>query len=238
VLHIDLADRDPDDGMTEIPYEKGALFLRTLETAFGRDRFDAFLRSYFDRFAFQSITTSDFVAYLNDHLFLGDPIAKSIDLAAWLSRPGLPAGIAEPKSESLAAIDQTAQGWLNGSIPTATLKAATWTTHEWLRFLQALPEKLPLERMTELDQTFKLTQRGNAEIAHQWLLMAIRNDYAPASERLQSYLTSIGRRKLIVPLYRALLASPEGRQRAASIFAKARRGYHPITNEAVEKLLK
>jgi len=67
--------------------------------------------------AFQSITTRDFVAYVNDHLFLGDPIAKSIDLTAWLSQPGLPAGFAEPKSDRLAAIDQTARGWLDGSCP-------------------------------------------------------------------------------------------------------------------------
>src|SRR5262249_48311991 len=40
VLHIDLAGRDPDDGATRIPYEKGALFLRTLEAAFGRERLD------------------------------------------------------------------------------------------------------------------------------------------------------------------------------------------------------
>ncbi len=238
VLHIDLAGRDPDDGMTEVPYEKGALLLRTLETAFGRDRFDVFLGSYFDRFAFQSITTSDFVAYLKDHLFLGDPIAQSIDLTAWLRQPGLPVGFAEPKSERLAAIDQEARGWLDGSVPTENLNAATWTTQEWLRFLQALPEKLPAGRLRELDQRFKLTERGNAEIAHQWLLMTIRNDYAPAAARLETYLTSIGRRKLIVPLYRALAATPEGRKRAASIFAKAKPGYHPITIEAVEKAFK
>jgi len=40
-----------------------------------------------------------------------------------------------------------------------------------------------------------------------------------------------------VPLYRALAATPEGRQRAASIFGKAKAGYHPMTIEAVEKLL-
>jgi aminopeptidase N len=237
VLHIDLAGRDPDDGMTRVPYEKGALLLRTLETAVGRERFDVFLRSYFDRFAFQSITTDDFVAYLNDHLFRGDPIGKSIDISAWLGQPGLPAGFAEPKSKTLEEIDKEARGWSSGSIGTEILRAAKWSTHEWLRFLQSLPEKVPPDRMAELDQRFKLTESGNAEIAHQWLLMAIKSNYAAADARLDQYLTSIGRRKLIVPLYRALIAAPEGRKRAEAIFAKARSGYHPITIEAVEKLL-
>ena len=64
ILHVDLNGRDPDEGMNRIPYEKGALFLRTLEKAYGRARFDQFLRSYFDHFAFRSITTADFVAYI------------------------------------------------------------------------------------------------------------------------------------------------------------------------------
>ena len=72
ILHIDLTGRDPDDGATRLPYEKGSLFLRSLEELFGRARFDEFLRGYFDHFAFQSITTADFVAYLKEHLLSRD----------------------------------------------------------------------------------------------------------------------------------------------------------------------
>ena len=109
--------------MNRIPYEKGALFLRTLEKAFGRDRFDVFLRSYFDRFAFRSIPTAEFVAYLKDHLLLDANEPKAIDLAAWLEGPGLPAGFAEPKSARLDAIDKTARGWLDGTIATDKIDA-------------------------------------------------------------------------------------------------------------------
>jgi aminopeptidase N len=38
ILHVDLAGRDSDEGFTQVPYEKGALFLRHLEEAFGRER--------------------------------------------------------------------------------------------------------------------------------------------------------------------------------------------------------
>jgi leukotriene-A4 hydrolase len=238
VLHIDLTGRDPDEGMNRIAYEKGALFLRTLEQTFGRDRSDVFLRSYFDRFAFRSITTDEFAAYLKDHLLLDPNESKGIDLPAWLEGPGLPAGFAEPKSARLDAIDKTARGWLDGTIATDQINAKDWSTHEWIRFLQAMPEKVASERLAELDKRFGLTGRGNAEIAHQWLLIAIRNDYTPANDRLKTYLTTIGRRKLVLPLYKALLATPAGRQHAEAIYATARPGYHPITVDSVDRLLK
>jgi aminopeptidase N len=238
VLHIDLTGRDPDEGMNRIPYEKGALFLRTLEKAIGHDRFDVFLRAYFDRFAFRSITTDDFTAYLKDHLLLGPDAPKAIDLASWLEAPGLPPSFAEPTSARLQAIDKAVRGWLDGTIPTDKLDAKDWSTQEWIRFLQAMPEKVPTERLAEVDKRFGLTNRGNSEIAHQWLLIAIRNDYSPAMGRLETYLTTIGRRKLVLPLYKALLATPAGRLHAEAIYATARPGYHPITVESVDRLLK
>jgi leukotriene-A4 hydrolase len=238
VLHIDLIDRDPDDGMTRVPYEKGALLLRTLERTFGRTRFDHYLRRYFDEHAFTSITTADFEASLRVHLFRDDPDAsRSIDLLAWLESPGLPADFAEPRSDRLAAIDKAAQDWVDRSAAVEKLGAEGWSTQEWLRFLHALPAKLTVERMAELDRAFGLTERGNSEIAHEWLLMAIQNQYKPADERIMTYLTTIGRRKLVLPLYRALIATPEGRKRAEAIYAKARPSYHPITVESIDRVL-
>jgi aminopeptidase N len=239
ILHVDLTGRDPDDGMTQVPYEKGALFLRTLEQAVGRHRFDAFLRDYFDQHTFQSITTAEFETFLKDRLLGPSPdAAKTIDLERWIERPGLPDGFEEPKSEQLAAVDHAAGRWLDGSVSTQNLGAGDWSTQEWLHFLQTLPQKLPVERMAELDGKFGLTGRGNAEIAHQWLLLAIRNNYHQADAGLETYLTSIGRRKLVLPLYRALIATPDGRRRAEAIYQKARPSYHPITVESIDRLLK
>ena len=178
------------------------------------------------------------MAYLKENL-LADPVeAKFIDLTAWLEGPGLPAGFTEPQSTRLDAIDMAARGWLDGTIAADKLGAGEWSTQEWIRFLQALPETLPVDRLNDLDQKFGLTERGNSEIAHQWLLIAIRNQYAKADERLKSYLTTIGRRKLVLPLYKALLATPAGRQRVEAIYATARPGYHPITVDSVDRLLK
>jgi leukotriene-A4 hydrolase len=238
VLHVDLTDRDPDDGMTRVPYEKGALFLTVLEKAFGRDRFDAFLRGYFDHFAFRSITTDDFVAYLREHLLKTDEAAaRRIDLKAWLEQPGLPGGFPEPDATAFARVDAAARDWSAGHRPADRLETGDWSTQEWLRFLQSLPDPLPADRMAELDRACHLTRQGNSEIACQWLTLAVRNRYAPADPRLETFLTTIGRRKFLMPLYTELLKTPEGAARARAIFATAASFYHPIAASSVAKLL-
>jgi aminopeptidase N len=234
VLHVDLTGRDPDDGMTRVPYEKGALFLRTLEAKVGRAKFDEFLRGYFDHAAFQSITTADFVAYLKEKL---PDAAAGIGLDAWLEKPGVPANALVEHSTRLLKVDEAAKGWVSGALKADQLQTSGWTTQEWLRFLQALPGGLSVVQMKALDDAFHLTERGNAEIAHQWLYMSIKNGYAAANSRLENYLLTIGRRKLVLPLYKALAATPEGLKMARAIYARARAGYHPITIESVDKVL-
>jgi hypothetical protein len=91
--------------------------------------------------------------------------------------------------------------------------------------------------MKELDETFRLTQSGNSEIQHEWLLLAIRNRYEAAYPRLESYLISIGRRKLIRPLYEELVKTPEGKTKALSIYQTARPTYHPIAITSIDGIL-
>jgi len=234
ILHVDLNGRDPDEGMTPIPYEKGALFLTTLERTFGRPRFDAYLKGYFDRFAFQSLTTAEALADIETHLFAP---GTAIDLNAWVEGPGLQAPFVEPHSDRLAAVDAAAKSWLDGSSKPSELPSAAWTTMEWLRFLRALPADLPAARMAELDAAFKLTDRGNAEIVAEWLLMSVRAGYAPADARLDAFLSTVGRRKYVVPLYTALARTPAGLARAKAIYARARPLYHPITSGSVDPIV-
>jgi leukotriene-A4 hydrolase len=224
--------------MTQVPYEKGALFLTELERAFGRLRFDAFLMAYFNRHAFQSITTGDFLDDLKAHLFPLDPAAASkIDLDAWVESPGLKAAYVEPTSARLEAVEKAVSDWNSGKIAAGKLATAGWSTQEWLRFLRGLPAQLPVERMAELDAAFALTSRENSEIAAQWLLMAVRSGYHPADARLETFLTSLGRRKFLMPIYRELIKTPEGLEKAKAIYAKARPFYHPIAVDSVDQLL-
>jgi leukotriene-A4 hydrolase len=239
ILHVDLTGRDPDDGFTLVPYEKGALFLRLLEETFGRERFDQFLKGYFERFAFQSITTDDFIAHLKKNLLDPNPeLAAKIPLEEWIYKPGLPASAPKPQSDAFAKVEAQAKEWLDGKTPAAKLQTKQWSTQEWLHFLRFLPQQLTANQLKDLDQAFGLTKIGNAEIAHQWLLISIRNNYETAYPRLEEYLTSIGRQKLIKPLYEELVKTPAGKERALKIYAKARPGYHPIAQTAVDKIVK
>ena len=237
-LLLDLKGRDPDDGMNQVAYEKGALFLARLEEVFGRTDFDVFLRGYFDSHAFQSITTEDFKAYLQANLLAKHPeLAQQVDVDAWIHQPGLADKFTEPKSDRLDAVDREAKGWASGQMAATDLKTTDWTPQEWLQFLRQLPDPLAASKMADLDAAFKLTKSPNAEIAGQWLMMAAKNGYHAADPAIAEFLTTVGRRKFILPIYRALIQTPAGTEQARGIYAKARPGYHPIAIESVDKLL-
>lgn len=210
ILHVDLNGRDPDDGCTLVPYEKGALLLRTLEREVGRERFDRFLRGYFDHFAFKSITTAEFLAYLHHKLPVAAPLEE------WIVRPGIPAGAAEPSTDAFADPDP-----------------AQWNTQQWLHFLRS--QEHP--DMARLDAQFRLTESGNAEILAEWLFMSARENYEPAWGKLEEFLCAVGRRKFLRPLYTELMKTPEGSERARRIYGKARAGYHPITQRTVDGIV-
>ena len=251
ILHIDLKGRDPDDGSTDIPYEKGALFLRHLEQTFGRAPFDRFLQSYFNHFAFQSITTDQFVAYLKQNLLDSNPaLAAKVPIDEWINQPGLPASAPQPTSTAFTRVAEQARLWLRGEITAAKIPAAAWTTQEWLHFLKTVQDEVSVptsrdsdrvkaaDRMVELDKAFHLTRSGNSEIAFQWLLMSIHNRYEPANQRLEEFLMTIGRRKFIKPLYEELAKTPEGKERALAIYRRARPTYHPIAVTTIDDVLK
>lgn len=238
VMNLDLQGRDPDDALSEIPYEKGSLFLRHLEETYGRAAFDAWLRSYFDAHAFRSITTADFEAHLKAHLLDKAPAKQGVvPVMAWIHVSGLPGSAPQPRNEAFSKVEAALQPWLAGTAPPSSLPGKTWTTFEWIHALTHLPATLTAAQMTELDAAFALTETGNAEVAHCWLRLAVQKRYAPAYPRLERYLVGIGRKKLILPLYADLKKSGQ-LDLARALFAKARPGYHPITQSAVASTLK
>ena len=238
-LHIDLAGRDPDAGMTEIAYEKGATFLRTLEEAVGRERWDAYLRSYFDRHAFQPMTTETFVADLRANLFRGDAaLEQRIGVEEWVSGTGIPRNAVYRRSDAFTRVEEQARRFGAG---TAAGQLATqgWTTQEWQHFLGALPQRMPAARLADLERAFNLSRQGNSEILFGWLMIAVRNRYEPALPALEAFLTGQGRRKFVRPLFAALMEQGAwGQGHARRIYAKARPGYHPVTSGSVDAIVK
>ena len=236
-LLLDLAGRDPDEVTSDVAYEKGALFLRTLEAGVGREKFDAFLRTYFDTFAFQSMDSVRFVQYLKQNLLGGEEApAKRLQVDAWVFQPGVPSNAVKPHSEAFVAVDKAVQAF-NAGTPAAQLNTANWTTHHWVHFLQTLPGALDAQKMADLDAAFHLSQTGNAEILDAWLLKVVNSKYEPAYPELEKFLMSVGRRKYIQPLYAAMAKTPEGAERALRIYEKARPGYHSVSQGSIDEVL-
>lgn len=239
-LRIDLAGRDPDDGMTSVPYDKGALMLRMLEETYGREAFDTFLRAWFDEHAFESVPTDRFLAFLDERLIKArEPLEgrSRPDVRAWIDRPGIPADAPEFESDALAKVDAAIARWAGGEATAKELPTADWTTQHWLHFLRGLPEALTADQMGRLDAAFGFTKTGNAEVLDEWLVLSIRHDYAPAGKRLEEFLTSQGRRKFLTPLYRELMKTEAGADRARAIYEKARPLYHTIARQTLDELV-
>ncbi len=237
-LHADLKGRDPDAAFSDIPYTKGQLFLIYLEEKYGRAAFDPFLKEYFISHAFQNITSAEFIAYLKENLMDPHPgVVSMAKVKEWVYGTGMPKDAPNPTSDVFAKLQAQQTTWLAGKMTLSDMSTADWTVHQWLNFITNLPADLPLARMAELDKAFDLTNSRNNEIAHAWLLQGLRHGYKAITPRLRSYLPSIGRLKLIRPLYKELAKTPAGLKLAREIYTPARPGYHPSAQKVLDKIL-
>lgn len=236
-LHL-VGDRGADDSNSAIVYDKGALFLRTMERIMGRRRFDAWLRSYFDRFAFQPMTTEIFLADLRERAVRGDAaLEQELQLDAWAYEPGLPSNAQAPHSDAFDRVDAAVAAFNAGGVPDTALWQG-WVTQERQRFLQTLPRQLARARLDQLETAFHLNATGNSEVLFNWLELVVANHYDPGVESLTHFLSSQGRGKFVRPLYRALMAQGDwGRPIARRIYANARAMYHPIVANALDRIV-
>ena len=208
-LHIDLKGRHPDDGLTDIAYEKGAAFLRTIETVVGRERFDEWLKGWFSRHEFEPVTTSIFLADIRENLIKGDKeLEQKLMLDQWVNEPGIPSNIAKADPQAFAAVDAAVEAFKANQLPEAAAWQS-WTTDERLRFLTRIDKKQPAERLAALDGAFSLSRAGNNELQFAFLDLAVANRYDPAVPALEEFLTMQGRRKFVRPLITSLSEDKE-----------------------------
>ena len=230
--------KDPDASLSAVSYDKGAWFLQFLEERYGRAEFDAFLRGYFDHFAFQSIPTARFVAYAQEHLldrYPGKVTKEEFD--AWLYEPGIPATAPQVLSRNFGLVDSARLAWLgSGTLPPQVV-TGEWSTQEWVHFLEGMGETLTIEQLAQLDTAYGFTGTRNGELAQRWYPLAVRSGYVQAWPAMADFLRTIGRRKLIMPTYEALVATEAGLQFARQQLEAARPGYHPITTASVERVI-
>ncbi|WP_260483227.1 M1 family metallopeptidase [Sphingomicrobium flavum] len=236
-LAIDLEGKHPDDGFNGVPYDKGAAFLRTIEVAVGREKFDEFMRGWFSRHAFQPVTSSMFLDELREELVKGDEaLEEKLRLDNWVYGEGLPDNMVEPDPKAFAEVDAAITAFDGGETPNREAWGG-WNTAERLRFLGGIEGDLPPARMAALDRALGLSRTGNNEILFLWLKLAVANRYDAALPTLEQFLTRQGRRKFVAPLITALAEDRSwGRAKAAEFYPKVRPGYHPITQRGLDEL--
>jgi leukotriene-A4 hydrolase len=236
-LELNLKGRNPDDGVTDIAYNKGYFFLRSIEEKFGRDQFDEFLKNYFSKNAFTSMDTEQFIRYIKNYyqnkfkITLDDQLFQQ-----WVFSEGLPADCPQPVSNRFKAVDGVIAGW-KAEKQLKKDVASKWSTHEWLHFLKNLPDTLTQQQMKELDAFGNFTNSGNAEIITAWGVLSIRNNYAPMNSKIEAFLINTGRRKFLSPLYNELVKTEAGKVRAKAIYETARPNYHFVATNTFDKLL-
>lgn len=236
-LKVSLTGRNPDEGISMIPYVKGYAFLRVIENAVGREKFDPFIKNYFDSHAFQSITTEDFVKYINENLIKGDKtLADKIQLDNWIYKPGIPSNILPVSSADFDAIDAIQKSWRETGVIGLSKKITT--TAEKQHFIDHLPTDITAKEMEAIDKEFNFTKGGNFIIKRQWFVQAIRHQYKAANPAIEQFLIGSSRTGSIMMLYKEMVKTPEGKIWAKQVFDKAKSGYHATTIQDAEGVLK
>ena len=229
---------DPDNASSATVYTKGAWFLQFLEQRFGRAAFDPWLKGYFDHFAFQSITTAQFRDYLKTNLVDKNPnVVTMAEVDAWLYDAGIPNGAPVVESGKFSTVNAARIAWQGSNNLPNPIVTDEWTTQEWVHFLEGMPDTLKPEQLAQLDTAYKFTGTPNGEIAMRWYPLAERSGYAAARVEMGKFVERVGRRKLIMPVYKALVATADGLAFAEQSFARAKPGYHPITTGSVEGVI-
>lgn len=236
-LKLHLEGRDPDDGMNDIAYEKGNNLLLVIEAYVGRDRWDAFLKSYFERHAFRTMNTEAFLEELKSGLFGNDPAGYvQLKIDQWVYHPGLPENFPVIESGRFSSVEKQAVLFRSGT-PASKLDAAGWSPFEWVHFLQQSPEGLSKDQLKDLDTVFHLSDSKNNEVLYQWMITCLTNGNTSIYPALEKFLGEVGRRKFVKPLFQELVKSNSGLEEAKKIFAGAKENYHSITRETVSEII-
>ena len=235
-LRLHLKDRDPDDGMTAIAYDKGYFFLRLLEETVGRETFDSFLKAYFTKHAFQVMDTDTFLAYLDAHLLNTQELRDTVQVSAWVDGQGLPDNCPQLASSRIERVDETLNAWVLGNISSSELPWNEWLYQERYRFLSNLPDNVAADRLAELDGAWDINNTGNNEVLFAWLEQSVRSKHVPTYDRLRTFLVNVGRRKFLTPIYKALVDTDQ-KPLALDIYREARPNYHSVSTGTMDELL-
>ena len=232
----------PSDGefaQQGMQYAKGQFFLEHMERLFGRERFDPFMTGYFKHFSWQSITTEQFLDYLDAQLLQRYPGIYSREQAAeWLYEAGVPGDFEPPVSAALERSASAARAWAAGELPLDELDTSGWSPQAMVQFINTLPEQLGNEQLQALDSALNFSHSTNVEISLAWFTQVARRRFEAAYPAMREHLARHGRTKLVAPLYAGLASNGTDQALANEWFDELRGRYHPITVNAIERGLR
>ena len=253
-LFLDLKNRNPDDGMTDIAYVKGAFFLKTLEQKVGREKFDLFIKSYFEKHAFKTINSKEFITYLDQNLLSIEDL--KFNHLEWIYKEGLPKNCLQISSSRLDNMKVLANDFAQG-IPIfkpkisyekirikrrirkkkiiELLKREDYIVQEWQTFIRALPKSISKEQLKIIDINLGFKNCGNSEIMTEWFTLALENNYTEINSEIKRFLKKVGRRKYLVPIYKAM--NKVNPKLAKQIFENSKNQYHAVSRNSIEELL-
>eukprot|EP01128_Nolandella_sp_AFSM9_P004198 TRINITY_DN1847_c0_g1_i1.p1 TRINITY_DN1847_c0_g1~~TRINITY_DN1847_c0_g1_i1.p1 ORF type:complete len:629 (+),score=141.89 TRINITY_DN1847_c0_g1_i1:32-1888(+) len=249
-LSPSLEDVDPDDTYNQCPYEKGFSFLLYLRSEVGSDEaFDGFLRSYVDKFKWQSITPQDFFDFFDLSFpslsHLRTQSGKSFD--EWLETTGYP--LAQPSFPANPLIEsvqhvvkhwETSPGQPLNDLPAHYTAPSNWNTFQTCSFLDHFTnsDTVSHEVIAAMNEEFNLSSSKNVEILLRYSKLTIKHGYTENYSNIRAFLHTTGKQKLLLPIYRNFVAAgPEGIAYAKEIFDETKPKLHNLVTAMVEKIL-
>ncbi len=235
-LKLNLKGRNPDDGMNSIAYDKGYLFLRTLENTVGRSKMDVFLKTYFNEHAFSTMTTERFIDYLNKNLLDKNDITFNVN--EWIYKPGIPKNAITVKSTKFKDVENSINQWKNGKITAKEICNQDWNIQQKIHFIRNIPKEISKVKMNALDTHCSFTNSTNSYITMVWFEQAINHDYHAnnVDSKIEDFLMHVGRRWYVSTIYSALKNNGEIKK-AFAIYKKARPNYHSVTRNTIDEML-
>jgi hypothetical protein len=160
-----------------------------------------------------------------------------IDLDAWIYQPGIPEEISAVNSDRFDKV-VNAYKQMESNQRWDTSSNQGWSSHEWVHFIAQIPDTVTPDQLRKMDEAYHFSASGNAEILDTWYEKAILGGYSTdILARIESFLIHVGRRKYLVPLYKAFKTTGQI-ETARKIYAQARPNYHFVATSTIDQLLK
>uniref|UniRef100_T1PAM3 Leukotriene A(4) hydrolase n=1 Tax=Musca domestica TaxID=7370 RepID=T1PAM3_MUSDO len=245
-LVVDLSNCGPDDAFSSVPYMKGSTFLRYIEDLMGGPEvFEPFLRSYLQKYSYQSVVTDDFKNALYDYFVCTDKNGKlnEIDWELWLSSEGMPPIIPQFDQTLANVSKQLALLWSTKTTEELASNAEVKqkiSTHQLIDFLGKLIECKDIKDLTEqkielLEATYNLKNTKNAEVLFRVMRLCIMARLMNRMGQIIDFANSNFRMKFCRPIYRDLAQWPEAKPIAVKNFESVKDQMMAVCSHTIEK---